>query len=132
MVTKQFYIAGSFRQIQLINDVSIQLENAGFTRTYDWAKRVGATNLADLREIAQAEYTGITTCDFFVFVFPGGKGSNIEFGIATALHKPIYILDTVDQINNPAGTSTFYLMDHVQTFHGATDEFKNFVLKHEQ
>lgn len=124
-------MAGSFKRVSLVNGIATQLETSGFKQTYDWTKHVAAPSLADLREIAQAEYAGIVDCDFFVFVFPGGKGANVEFGIATALHKPIYVLDTINQIKNPAETSTFYLMDHVHAFHGTVAEFKAFILSRE-
>jgi len=129
--SKQFYIAGSFKSITLINELSKKLETTGLIRTYDWTKYDKIASLNQLHDIANEEYQGIVTCDFLIFIFPGGKGSNIEFGIATALHKTIYILDTTDKTNDPEETSTFYLMDHVFRFHGTTDTFKEFILNKE-
>ncbi|MFC6182119.1 nucleoside 2-deoxyribosyltransferase [Lactiplantibacillus daowaiensis] len=97
VTTKRFYIAGSFKQLPTITAVATNLVAQGLTQTYDWTKVKPTPDLAALREIATAEYAGVTACDCFVFIFPGGKGANVEFGIATALNKPIYMLDTTNQ-----------------------------------
>jgi len=128
---KQFYIAGSFRLLILINDISQKLENKELIRTYDWSKNTQQPNLDQLHDIAEQEYQGLINCDFFVFIFPGGKGSNVEFGIATALHKRIYILDTTGKTDDPEETSSFYLMEHVSRFHGTANAFTEFILNKE-
>ncbi|VDG22737.1 nucleoside 2-deoxyribosyltransferase [Lactiplantibacillus mudanjiangensis] len=125
--TKAFYIAGSFKMVRLVNTLADKLTSNGFSRTYDWSNNQAQPTLTELHDIAYAEYQGIVACDFFVFVFPGGKGANIEFGIATALNKPIYIFDTTNALEEPESTSTFYLMDHVHRFYGTADEFSDYV-----
>lgn len=130
-VPKKFYIAGSFRQLALINQLATQLEAAGYTRTFDWGKATDPATLSGLRDIAELEIQGIKDADFLVFVFPGGKGANVEFGVATALQKPIYLLDTTGQLKNPADTCTFYEMDHVKKFHGSTAAFFDFIVKND-
>lgn len=130
-VSKKFYIAGSFRQLALINLLAAQLEAAGYTRTFDWSKTADPATLSGLRDIAEAEIQGIKDADFLAFVFPGGKGANVEFGVATALQKPIYLLDTTGQLNNPADTCTFYEMDHVKKFHGSATDFIDFIIEND-
>ena len=128
---QKFYIAGSFKDIPLINQIAFRLTTAGFTCTYDWTVNREPVTLDDLHDIADKEYTGIAACDYFVFVFPGGKGANIEFGIATALGKPIYLYDPTRATETPATTSTFYRMDHVHRYHGSVAEFAQFILNNE-
>ncbi|MFD1392458.1 nucleoside 2-deoxyribosyltransferase [Lacticaseibacillus jixianensis] len=128
---KKVYIADSFRQLALINQLAAQLEAAGYTRTFDWGKAADPATLSGLRDIAELEIQGIKDADFMVFVFPGGKGANVEFGVATALQKPIYLLDTTGQLNDPADTCTFYEMDHVKKFHGSATDFIDFIVKNE-
>ncbi|MFC6294029.1 nucleoside 2-deoxyribosyltransferase domain-containing protein [Lactiplantibacillus daoliensis] len=128
---KRFYIAGSFRKITLINSLSEDLMAKGYERTFDWTTLQATTNLQFLHDIAIQEFQAVVACDFLVFVFPGGKGANIEFGIAAALKKPIYLLDTTNQVNNPEETSTFYLMDYVHRFHGTVAAFGEFILNEE-
>ena len=73
------------------------------------------------------EQRGITSCEFLVVVYPGGKVDNIEFSIAKALQKPIFIFDTSDTVNNIAETTTFYQMEHVQKYRGTVGGFVNFI-----
>lgn len=124
----KFYIAGSFRYSKLINNLANILENSSFVRTYDWTVNKKADSIKKLHEIANKELQGIQLADFLVFIFPSGKGANIEFGIATALKKRIYILDMKNEIENFDLTSTFYFLDNVKIFKGSLDDFTNFII----
>ncbi|MGX4592599.1 group-specific protein [Leuconostoc sp. JNUCC 76] len=109
-INTKFYMASSFRYSKLINDLSDILENLSFVRTYNWTVNKKAGSIKKLREIANDELQGVEQADFLVFIFPSGKGANIEFGIATALKKRIYILDVNNEIENFNLTSTFYFL----------------------
>lgn len=124
----KFYIAGSFRYSKLINDLSDILENLSFVRTYDWTVNEKADSIEKLHEIANEELQGVEQADFLVFIFPSGKGANIELGIATALKKRIYILDIENEIENFDLTSTFYFLDNVKIFKGSQDDFAKFII----
>ncbi|MGO0155134.1 nucleoside 2-deoxyribosyltransferase [Leuconostoc mesenteroides] len=124
----KFYIAGSFRYSKLINNLANILENSSFVHTYDWTVNKKADSIKKLHEIANKELQGIQLADFLVFIFPSGKGANIEFGIATALKKRIYILDMKNEIENFDLTSTFYFLDNVKIFKGSLDDFTNFII----
>ncbi|MGR8824932.1 group-specific protein [Leuconostoc mesenteroides] len=124
----KFYIAGSFRYSKLINNLANILENSSFVRTYDWTVNKKADSIKKLHEIANKELQGVQLADFLVFIFPSGKGANIEFGIATALKKIIYILDMKNEIENFDLTSTFYFLDNVKTFKGGLDDFAKFII----
>ncbi|WP_394455172.1 group-specific protein [Leuconostoc suionicum] len=97
-------------------------------RTYNWTVNKKADSIKKLREIANDELQGVEQADFLVFIFPSGKGANIEFGIATALKKRIYILDVNNEIENFNLTSTFYFMDNVKSFKGNQDDFAKFII----
>lgn len=127
----KFYIAGSFRYSKLINNLSDILENLSFVRTYNWTVNKKAGSIKKLREIANDELQGVKQADFLVFIFPSGKGANIEFGIATALKKRIYILDVNNEIENFNLTSTFYFLDNVKSFKGSQDDFAKFIIDFE-
>ncbi|MDC2805888.1 nucleoside 2-deoxyribosyltransferase [Leuconostoc suionicum] len=124
----KFYIAGSFRYSKLINNLSDILESLSFVRTYDWTVNEKADSIEKLHEIANEELQGVEQADFLVFIFPSGKGANIELGIATALKKRIYILDIENEIENFDLTSTFYFLDNVKTFKGGLDDFAKFIV----
>lgn len=123
-----FYIAGSFKYSKLINNLADILENLSFVRTYDWTVNKKADSMEKLHEIANKELQGVQQADFLVFIFPSGKGANIEFGIATALKKRIYILDVDNEMENFDLTSTFYFLDNVKSFKGSQDGFAKFII----
>lgn len=131
-MSKNFYIASGFKNIPIVTLIATQLETSQFKRTYDWTKNNKAVSLTELREIGEKEYQGIVDCDFFILVFPGGKGANIEFGIAMALQKPIYLYDTTDEIENVEKTCTFYFLESVTRFQGSSQDFCQMVLNSEK
>ncbi|MGY3743322.1 group-specific protein [Leuconostoc inhae] len=124
----KFSIAGSFKYSRLINNLADRLENQSCMRTYDWTVNKKADSIDRLHRIANEELQGVQQSDFLVFIFPSGKGSNIEFGIATALKKRIYILDVNNEIENFDLTSTFYFLDNVKSFKGNLDDFAKFII----
>lgn len=74
------------------------LEEAGHDITHDWTEQVeqlGAEpeDLNIQRDCAEADIRGVTECDVFVLIlYKGMVGSLIEFGMAIALDKAIYII----------------------------------------
>ena len=130
-MAKKFYLAASFKNSPLVNLIATRLRENGWQQTYDWTKNQRAATFADLNKIGQEEYQGVVESDFFVFLFPAGKGANIEFGIATALKKPIYIFDCTNEIEDFAETSTFYFLDNVLRFSGDVQEFVELILENE-
>lgn len=84
---QRFYIAGAFKNKNIVNSISDSLTNQGCTQTYDWTNNTRASSLQELRNIAKLEFKGVQEADFLIFIFPGGKGANIEFGLASGLKK---------------------------------------------
>lgn len=128
---QKFYIAASFKEKQTVNYLAEALKSHGLQRTYDWTKNQRTATLSDLTRIGEEEYRGVSESDFLLFIFPAGKGANIEFGIAAGLKKPIYIFDKDGQINDFENTSTFYFLDNVTRCSGDLNEFIDFVLEKE-
>ncbi|MHA6251690.1 hypothetical protein [Oceanobacillus sp. CAU 1775] len=60
--------------------------------------------------------------DFIIVLLPAGKGSHIEFGIALAQEKRIYLYSQNDELNNFETTSTFYHLPQVEKCIGTIDE----------
>ena len=52
--------------------------------------------------------------DFTIVLLPAGKGSHIEFGIALAQGKRIYLYSQNEEVNNFETTSTFYHLPQVE------------------
>lgn len=128
---QRFYIASAFKNKNLVNSISNGLINQGYIQTYDWTNNTKASSLQELRNIAKLEFEGVQEADFLIFIFPGGKGANIEFGIASGLKKRIYILDLENSIQNFDITSTFYFLLNVHHFSGNVEKFVEFVIEKE-
>ena len=119
---KKFYIASSFKNVETVRYVSNALVNRGYIHTYDWTKNARASTFEELKEIGEKEKNAVMEADFIVVLLPAGKGSHIEFGIALAQEKRIYLYSQNDEVNNFETTSTFYHLSQVEIFTGTIDE----------
>lgn len=111
---KKFYVASSFKNIETVRYVSQQLVKRGFIHTYDWTKNERASTFDDLKAIGIQEKNAVIESDFLIVLFPAGKGSHIELGIALGQGKRVYLYSPDDQINHFETTSTFYHLPEVE------------------
>ncbi|MBB4822845.1 hypothetical protein HNO89_000063 [Sporosarcina luteola] len=77
--------------------------------------------MSQLRDIGQKEKDAIMEADFIVVLLPAGKGSHIEFGLALAQNKTIYLHSPNDEVNNFETTSTFYHLPEVKKCNGTIE-----------
>lgn len=126
---KKFYVASSFKNIDIVRIVSKQLGDSGFIHTYDWTKNKRASTIEDLKEIGHQEKNALSDADFLIVLLPAGKGSHIEFGIALGLGKKIYLHSPNDDIDNFETTSTFYHLPSVLKVIGPIDKLISTVIK---
>ncbi|WP_064090932.1 TIR domain-containing protein [Rossellomorea aquimaris] len=118
----KFYVASSFKNIELVRYVSEQLKNRGHIHTYDWTMNERATTFDALKEIGQKEKEAVIEADVIIVLFPAGKGSHIELGIAIGHGKRIYLYSPEEEVNNIETTSTFYHLPEVEKCCGTIDE----------
>lgn len=90
------YVASSLDNRENVAEVIRILEQHDIHITYKWHEHGRIDNISILPEIAKKEFDGVKDADFLLFLMPARMGSHIEFGIALALNKPIYII-TADQ-----------------------------------
>ena len=64
----------------------------GHRITYKWHEHGKIDDIAELARIGQLELQGVIDADVLVMLMPARFGSHIEFGVALALNKPIYII----------------------------------------
>ncbi|MFD1778490.1 group-specific protein [Fredinandcohnia salidurans] len=119
---KKFYVASSFKNIETVRYVSQQLVKRGFIHTYDWTKNERASTFDDLKAIGIQEKNAVIESDFLIVLFPAGKGSHIELGIALGQGKKIYLYSPDDQINHFETTSTFYHLPEVEKCIGTIED----------
>ena len=118
----KFYIASSFKNIELVRYVSENLKNRGYIHTYDWTVNENVTTLEELKIIGEKEKTAVIEADFVVVILPAGKGSHIELGIAIGNRKNIYLYSQNKEIDNIETTSTFYHLPEILKCFGTLDE----------
>lgn len=119
---KKFYVASSFKNIETVRYVSNELISKGYIHTYDWTKNARASTFEELKEIGRQERNALMEEDFIIVLLPAGKGSHIEFGIALAQGKRIYLYSQNEEVNNFETTSTFYHLPQVEKCIGTIDE----------
>ena len=125
----KFYIASSFKNIDMVRYVSEKLLRKGFIHTYDWTQNERDLTIEQLREIGQKEKTAVIEADIIIVLLPAGKGSHIELGIAIGQGKRTYLYSPNNEVNHFATTSTFYHLPEVEKCFGSIDELVDMVAK---
>lgn len=119
---KKFYIASSFKNVEMVRYVSQQLIKRGFLLTYDWTQNERASTFNELKAIGIQEKNAVLKSDFLIVLLPAGKGSHIELGIALGQGKKIYLYSSNNEINHFETTSTFYHLPDVEKSIGTIEE----------
>lgn len=94
---------------------------------YDWTTSK-VTDLEDLKKIAIREKAAVMNCDVFIMIYPAGKSSNTELGLALAANRKIFIYATNHDILDVAKTSSFYQLPEVTVVFGNVTERTSLVL----
>ncbi|MFB7140181.1 nucleoside 2-deoxyribosyltransferase [Gottfriedia sp. NPDC056225] len=118
----KFYIASSLKNIELVRYVSKILIEKGFINTYDWTTNENVATLEELKVIGQEEKEAVIKADFVVVLFPAGKGSHIELGIALGSGKKVYLYSPNKEVDNFETTSTFYHLPEVEKYFGTIED----------
>ncbi|WP_053368020.1 nucleoside 2-deoxyribosyltransferase [Bacillus sp. FJAT-27245] len=124
---RKFYVASSFKNIDQVHEVSQLLIKKGYIQTYDWTKNERASTYEDLKEIGDQERNAVKEADLLIVLFPAGKGSHIELGIALGLGKKIFLYSPNGEVNNFETTSTFYHLPEVEKCLGTIEELVEMV-----
>lgn len=130
--SKKFYIASSFQNIEDVRYVRDQLIAKGFQHTYDWTQNSRAANLEELQRIGNAEKEAVQHADFLIILLPAGKGSHIEFGLASANDITIYLYSPNEDVYDMNFTSTFYHLDNVRIIVGTHRQLLENIFINEQ
>lgn len=90
----KIYIATQLDNWKAHNEVRDTLLAYGHTITYDWTTHgpVFGHGLEAVRAVAAKEAEGVASADAVVVLWPGGRGTHVELGMAIALKKQIFFL----------------------------------------
>jgi len=94
----KYYIATKLENHAEHNKLRDVLNNRGHQITYDWTYHgpVYSHGLERVREVAQLEINGVLDADVVVVLWPGGRGTHVEMGIALAQQKPVIFVSDVE------------------------------------
>ena len=94
----KYYIATTLENHAEHNKLRDLLNAAGHQCTYDWTIHgpVYRDGLARIREIAILETQGVLAADYVFVLWPGGRGTHVELGIALATGKKVILVSDVE------------------------------------
>ena len=107
----KYYIATKLENHPAHNSLRDLLNAAGHEITYDWTDHgpVYSHGLSRVQEIAIAEAQGVLDADFIVALWPGGRGTHVELGMAIAAGKPVIFVSDVNAHHEASSeTCAFY------------------------
>jgi len=120
----RYYIASKLENHAAHNRLRDTLNALGHEITYDWTHHgpVYSHGLERVREVAEHETNGVLTADFVVVLWPGGRGTHVELGMAIAAAKPVNLISDVEG-HHQATTETCAFYHHPLVKRGRhTDE----------
>lgn len=115
--------------LETVRIVSERLRQEGFIHTYDWTINDNINSIDQLKDIGKKEIDAVMSSNFIVVLFPAGKGSHVELGIALGNGIKAYLYAQNDDINDLETTSTFYHVDGVSKCKGTIEELIQNILK---
>lgn len=94
----KYYIATKLENHAEHNRVRDLLNANGDRITYDWTYHgpVYSSGLARIAEVASLETHGVLDADYIVVLWPGGRGTHVELGIALGANIPVVFFSDHD------------------------------------
>lgn len=126
----KFYIGASFKNCNLVNQISQDLINQGWVHTYNWANEIVEEETEeDLIRFTKLEKDGIANADVIIIFLPAGRGTHVELGYALAKNKQIFLYSTDGEDFNVKDTVNFYFDTNITRVTGDIEELKKKVLE---
>jgi len=93
----KYYIATKLENHEQHNQVRDMLAERGHEITYDWTVHgpVWSEGLDRCREVAMLETQGVVDADVVIVLWPGGRGTHAELGIALGCGKMVIFVSDV-------------------------------------
>lgn len=114
------YLATSLGNREIFAAVRARLEMRGDSLSFDWTAGIdptgrdvvysdGRVNVAEMRRRARLEKQGVQEADVVVAIYPAGRGTQREIGMAVAWMKPVLILGSLHDLMTPYPCTFDYL-----------------------
>ena len=134
----KFYIASKLENHAQVQAIAEKLKAAGWVHTYDWTHDwkkqscVKSTDAETLKSVSIKEFEGVSDADVIIVLTPQGRGTHIEFGMAIALNKTIFLCHSDNTyFKCDDNTSSFYYLPQVIRLIGSTEEIVETILMYE-
>ncbi|EIQ01112.1 Nucleoside 2-deoxyribosyltransferase [Opitutaceae bacterium TAV1] len=117
----KYYIASKLENHAAHNRLRDSLTAIGHTITYDWTHHgaVYRHGLERIREVAKLETLGVLNADVVIVLWPGGRGTHTELGMALGAGKPVIFISD-DERHHQATTETCAFYHHPLVTRGRT------------
>ena len=94
----KYYIATKLENHAEHNRLMAALNDLGHECTYDWTVHgpVYEKGLGRVRAVAVLEALGVKEADEVIVLWPGGRGTHVELGIALGAGKPVNFISAVE------------------------------------
>lgn len=109
----KIYIASKLENHAAVAALRDELRSLGHEITYDWTVYgpVYKSGLDRVREVAEMEALGVINADLVIVLWPGGRGTHVELGIAIGAGiRVIFVSD--DERHHQATTETCAFYHH--------------------
>ncbi len=119
----KIYVASKFENKYEVKELIKELEALGHTITKDWTLSTESSP-----QEAVEDYNGVINCDIYIGLFEDNlryQGALVEFGIALANNKPIFILG--DQLDG----MIFMKMPGITKFRNRDQLLGAFIMRNE-
>lgn len=120
----KYYIATKLENHASHNMLRDRLKLFGHELTYDWTVHgpVYTEGRERLADVSMLETAGITDADVVIVLWPGGRGTHVELGIAIATGKRIiFVSDVLGHHDATPITCAFYWHHLVTRVHSIND-----------
>ncbi len=107
----RFYIATRLENHAEHNRLRDALAALGHKITYDWTRHgaVWRRGMEVIEEVAKSEARGVLEADEVIVLWPGGRGTHVEMGIAIGAGIPIsFVSDVAEHHAASPETCAFY------------------------
>lgn len=116
----KYYIASGIENIGVVQRTRDYLKSFGHEITHDWTLhgRVWSKGLKICEETLDLEINGVLNADVVIVLWPGGRGTHVELGLAIGAGKRIIFYSPEPGHHKPdPALCIFYLhplVEHVQ------------------
>jgi hypothetical protein len=120
----KYYIATKLENHAQHNTLRDTLAAFGHQITYDWTTHgpVWRDGIDRCRAVALLETKGVLDADVVIVLWPGGRGTHAELGIAIGAGKPVVFVSDVEGHHQASPeTCAFYHHPSVLRFHYVDD-----------